>query len=44
MTQRKEVTVRTTIVFITAIFTVIVVVTDVGAEDALPTATFKFLV
>lgn len=44
MTQRKEVTVRTAIVFIAAIFTVIVVVTDVGAEDALPTATFKFLV
>lgn len=44
MTQRKEVTVRTTIVFIAVIFTVIVVVTDVGAEDALPAATFKFLV
>lgn len=32
------------IVLIAVIFTVIVVVADVGAEDALPTATFKFLV
>lgn len=32
------------IVFVAVIFTVIVMVTDVGAEDALPTATFKFLV
>lgn len=32
------------IVLIAVIFTVIVVVADVGAEDALPTAAFKFLV
>lgn len=32
------------VVLIAVILTVIVVVTDVGAEDALPTATFKLLV